>query len=112
MNPHETQNNNTILDQNINLFHENHLPIYIYKKMRNSDKCITYLQNFHLDINNHHLFLFHIKKVISTSVSYKINKNIDKHNKIYIFNGDYQNIIKEILMDVYHIDENRIKFVG
>ncbi len=88
--------------------------IYIHKRMRNGRKCITYIQNFKLDKDESKVFLSNVQKVLNSSGSYKTDKKDEEFSseKVYIFNGDHRDKIKEILINEYKIDEENIKFSG
>jgi translation initiation factor 1 (eIF-1/SUI1) len=86
--------------------------IYIHKRKRNGKKCITYLQNFHLDAEKHKKFMTNTQRIFQSSGSYKMNPEIDEKECVYIFNGDFQDILKEILIIQYKIDKDRIKCTG
>ncbi len=86
--------------------------IYIHRRKRNGTKYNTYLQNFNLDKEESKIFMSNIKEIINSSCSLKKDKEFDEEKKVYIFNGDCQEIIKNILVKEYKIDEDRIKFSG
>ncbi len=86
--------------------------VCIHKRMRNGKKCNTYIQNFHLEKKEEKEFLSKMQTITCSSGSYKMFSEIDPENKVFMFNGDCKDIVKDILMNEYHIKEDMIKFTG
>ncbi len=111
----DIQDFENILKENENRLNEKYENIiYIHKRMRNGRKCMTYIQNFNLDKDESKKFLSNTQKILNSSGSYKTDKNDEEFSseKVYIFNGDHRDKIKEILINEYKIDEENIKFSG
>ncbi len=86
--------------------------VYIHKRMRNGKKCNTYIQNFHLEKKEEKEFLSKMQTITCSSGSYKMYPEIDPENKVFMFNGDCIDIIKDILKNEYHIKEDMMKTTG
>jgi translation initiation factor 1 (eIF-1/SUI1) len=111
----DIQDFENILKENENRLNEKYENIiHLHKRMRNGRKCMTYIQNFKLDKEESKNFLSNVQKTLNSSGSYKIDKKDEDFSseKVYIFNGDHQNKIKEILISEYKIDPENIKFSG
>ncbi len=86
--------------------------IHIRKVKRNNTKYITIVENFDLDKEEAKKFISMAQKVINSSGSFKIDKESNEKKKVFIFNGDVQELIKKTIIEEYKIDENKIKFNG
>lgn len=87
--------------------------IHMHKVMRNGKKSNIIVQGLvfsnETDIKD---FISKISTKCGTGGSYKMMEDYDKKNKVFMFNGDKREQIKQVLMSDYGKEEDFIKYHG